>query len=212
MSQFDYRVLIIERLQDLNLELEASSGSDIYEKFAEIEVCKKLAYEIDDFEVLGLASKLEIKYNNIFDSESEYSGDSHYTGREGSPDDYHRTYVAEDNNYSVFYRKIQSEFFSTDDYVVDMQPYKDEVERNKDALIRHGLYANLSRYVENKTATDKAYQKVKADLSKVRDEDNKYITPTEKDIKNSFEIAREDIYRLAKKHVAYQVEASLETS
>ncbi len=206
MNQFDYRASILKRLHKISLELEACADADKYEVAAELDVIKKLAYEIDDFEVLGLATKLEMKYKHIFEYDYYSAADDIFQNGHTI------NHLTRDNNYTEFYLRIHSTLFENDNYVVDMKHYREEVERHKEALVASGIYANLSRYVDDKTATNKAFQKVKSELSKHRKDDGKYMLPTEDEIVKEFESARNDIYRLANKHVASQIEASVEHS
>ena len=206
MSQFDYRNLIIKKLDELKISLEDETDCDPAEIYWELDFIKKIACTIDDFEVIGMASKIEIQHKKFLDSYDDYlSFRDDYSTFSGP-------YVYEDNNYALFYKKVESTLSRSDKYRIDMSIYQEEVERNRDALTRHGLYRNLSRYVMNETAMDKAFQRVKKDLSIHKDEDNKYIVPTEDQISSAFENAKNEINRLAKKHVASQIEAVVENS
>jgi hypothetical protein len=200
MRRFDYRNLIIKKLDELKISLESEIDCESAIVALKLEFIKKMACEIDDFEVIGMVGKIEVQHKKVLDDYDDYLSYQNEYFSFSAP------YIYENNNYAAFCNKLEMTLSSSDKYGIDMSIYQEAVERNKDALIRYGLYRNLSRYVKNETAMDKAFQMVKKkDLSIHRDEDNKYIVPTEDQISSAFDSAKNEINRLAKKHVAIQI-------
>lgn len=200
MIKFDYRTHIIEKLKNIDLELETESNSELG---FEIKSYKNLAYKLDDFEVLGLAVKIEMKYEAIFESYyyNSYKNNGYYLDQNDPYDNY------TSDNYFDFYFKIRKYLFNNDHLIIDMTKYQVGVEENKSALIEKGLYINLSRYVDSKEAQTKVFQKVKSLLSTKRDEKNKYVIPDEESILIAFNSAKQELFRLADKHVKKQLES-----
>lgn len=197
MKEFDYRNILNEKLNVLALHL--AGDTDGISESLELDFIKSLAFEAQDIELLGLCANIEMKFSDVLSN----NFDDYLSNID---EVYSHSYKMEENNYTVFHKKIHDAFFLDGDFYIDMSVYQEEVERNKDALIRHGLYGNLSKYVRDDIALDKAYQKVKTKLSKRRDDDNQYIIPTDEEINKSFDEAEADIHRLAVKHVGSQVE------
>lgn len=155
MRRFDYRNLIIKKLDELKISLESEIDCESAIVALKLEFIKKMACEIDDFEVIGMVGKIEVQHKKVLDDYADYLSYQNGYFSFSAP------YPYEDNNYAAFCKKLEMTLSSSDKYGIDMSIYQEEVERNKDALMRHGLYRNLSKYVKNETAMDKAFQMVK---------------------------------------------------
>lgn len=203
MEPFDYREIILNKLKHIKNSLENNDKEDSSHISLEIEFIKNLAFELDDFEVLGMASKLEMQYSEAFNYYDDYS-----FLQESLPS---YTYT-QPSNRRLFYKTIENVLYQSNNYEIDMSVYQEEVERNKGMLIDSGIYNNLLIYTKNETATRKVHDKVKKELSSVRCDDNSYIIPSEAQIIDAFNKAKMEIYRLANKHVANQIELAVMSS
>lgn len=203
MDQFNYRAIIINKLGHIKERLESNKDIDLSHILLEIEVIKDLAFELDDFEVLGMASKLEMQYSESLSYFDDYSYLQEIIPR--------HTYT-QPSNQRLFYKSIENVLYHSKEYEIDMSIYQEEVERNKDVLINSGIYNNLFIYTKNETATRKVHDKVRKELSSIRCEDNSYIIPSEDIIIDTFNKAKMEIYRLANKHVANQIELAAMSS
>lgn len=181
----DYRELI---LKSLKYYLETvDHENDFYVNHISIFV-KQLAEIKEDAELIGLSVLLEKKSQEFLDSEFEWQDQLREEGQK-----YH------DHMESVRQLCIKL-FYKDSEFSIDMSKYQVLVEENRDVLEKHGAYKNLSKYVSEKTAIDKIYNKVKASFPSERE------LPNADDIRKIFPTEVQEIYRLADKYVAPKIE------
>lgn len=198
MSNFEYREYIMGKLIQMNIELEGEvdTSFDLY-----IRMFTQIAHDLKDYEVLGLATSLQKKYVDKFSSFEYDPLSDDFPLEQYFP--YHQVHV--ENNFEIFCRQIKDYIYGHNDFRCDMGKYQNAANQHREELLKRGLYDKLAQYVDEKFALERIYQRVKKHLSKRRDTDGHYITPTIEEVKAAFTQERDHVYRLADKHLENQL-------
>ncbi|HHX8370530.1 TPA: hypothetical protein ACVOYU_004606 [Vibrio alginolyticus] len=166
-----------------------------YETFLEYQLLgvskfiKSIAYKMENVELLGVATKIELDVLHEIEKENQ------------AHDEYYQ-FESQAHNYSMQARRFCIQLFYEEcRYHADMTKYQDLVEANRDSLEKAGLLDKLKRYVDEKKVLDKIYNEVKHSLM-YSTEDS---LPEKSVVDEMFKAELQEIYRKAENHINKQL-------
>lgn len=148
---------------------------------------KEIAFSLDDVELLGISTKLEMYIEKKLDEESQ-AGITRMLELEYN------------HEFRENIRKICIKYFYTEPkFTVDMSKYKAEVEQYSEFFSDPKKLTSLMKYIDEKNVLDKIYRTVKNVVL------YKFISlgkpPELKDLEVEFTTQLQDTYRRADEHV-----------
>jgi hypothetical protein len=155
-----YRKAIAAKLNDIDLLLEAEDCS-VLDEWHFVLTAQQLALIFDDMEMLGIATKLQLKKLKIFEvaiEEDESCGGFDRgmflkTRQEGI-----------DRNNAI-QQAMEQCFFNNEQLMPKMEQFQRRVESNKQHLMGIARYQELSNYVDSKASAKRFFNAVKKIVS-----------------------------------------------
>lgn len=152
----NYRAAIITKLKQLDLFLETEDYS-VLEQWHFVLTAQQMAIILDDMEMLGLTTKLELKKQAIFDI-----GVDDESGRSIDHSLYLKARQELIDRDTQIQTAMEQCYFSNELLIPDMEKFQKLVEANKQYLLGIGRYQELSNYVDTKAAAKRLFRAVKA--------------------------------------------------
>lgn len=184
-------------LQAWASRLEAQNANDDdnhkYDFFLDYKVLgiatflKQIAYEHDDLELLAIASKVEMRVEQMIEEDDEADRERQDTQEQ--------EYEADQKirNACIHY------FYTEPAFLVDMSKYQTMIQTSGAIISDAKKIAGLRRYVDSQQVLGKIYEKVKNHLRRTCAVGG---VPTLDKVSIAFDIELREIYRLADIHVA----------
>ena len=189
-----YRELILTLVKGWT---EHANEEKRYETRFLAEAIKGMATHLKDVEVIGYATLLEDKSNELIQQED---------AAWNYMDTYHDDFIERNEDIRKLCIKV---FYKDEQFKPNMSKYRAILEENKGPLTKTNRYEKLSRYIDEKQVLDKIYNKIKGDLQTTFSGDDSQKMPDEEYIKEAYPDYLTEIYRLANNHVKSEVEKSV---
>lgn len=166
---------------------------------------KEIAIKLEDAEMIGIATILENKSDELLEQEFGDSIHDDFYEKDGDC-----SYLIEDKKDTDYRKAVRNlciqMFYKDKEFSINMDKYKELVEDNKEILEKNNAYKSLSKYTSESAALDKIYNKIKNDLQSKIIKQKDILPPTTDVIRELFPLEVQEIYRLADKYVQPKIE------
>ncbi|MDK9779137.1 MULTISPECIES: hypothetical protein [unclassified Vibrio] len=166
-----------------------------YQLLGAAKYAKSIAYKLEDLDLLGLASKIEIELLERIKTENEY-----YLSFDEAPSEFPHLEDGREFCKDLFYKQKR--------YRVDMKPYRRLLFDHEETFMSAGLYDSLVKYLDEDAVLHKIYNQVKHKIMYYQGA----TLPEINKVDALFNEAFEDICRKADKHLERQLSKAVATN
>lgn len=166
-----------------------------YQLLGVVKYVKSIAYKLEDLDLLGLASTIEIELLEHIETENEF-----YLSFDEAPSEFPHLEDGREFCKDLFYKQNR--------YRVDMKQYRRLLIDHEEAFMSAGLYDSLVKYLDEDAVLQKIYNQVKHKIMYYQGAN----LPEINKVDALFNEAFEDICRKADKHLERQLSKAVTTN